>query len=311
MAASHLFVCIILSTYYSVTHGGDNDHGGFATVLTSKSFQPEATVCSTSRVNLEPCRAMVSAPLVHRHGPCAPLQSSGMPSFTERLRRSRARANYIIMSRASKGAVTTPADDDANVTIPAHLDGSVDSLEYVVTVGLGTPAVSQVLLLDTGRDLSWVQCAACNSTACYPQKDPLFDPSKSSTNLTFDHNGDGCISSGGGGGSQQCAFAIEYGDGSHTRGVYSKDTLMLGPGVTVKDFHFGCANDEDGSNGEYDGLVGLGGAAESLVVQTSPAYGGAFSYCLPARNSEAGFLALGGVLVSRTCATELHVGELL
>jgi hypothetical protein len=85
------------------------------------------------------------------------------------------------MSRASKGAVTTPADDDANVTIPAHLDGSVDSLEYVVTVGLGTPAVSQVLLLDTGSDLSWVQCAACNSIACYPQKDPLFDPSKSST----------------------------------------------------------------------------------------------------------------------------------
>ena len=72
-------------------------------------------------------------------------------------------------------------EDDANVSIPTHLGGSVDSLEYVVTVGLGTPAVPQVLLMDTGSDVSWVQCAPCNSTACYPQKDPLFDPSRSST----------------------------------------------------------------------------------------------------------------------------------
>jgi hypothetical protein len=50
MATSHLFVCIILCTYY-VAHGGD-EHGGFATVLTSRSFQPEAAVCSTSRGGL-------------------------------------------------------------------------------------------------------------------------------------------------------------------------------------------------------------------------------------------------------------------
>ncbi|RLN13027.1 hypothetical protein C2845_PM09G12630 [Panicum miliaceum] len=310
MAASHLFVCIILCTYYSVAHGGDDDEHGFVTVLTSRSFQPEAAECSTSRVNLEPSRATAFVPLAHRHGPCAPSsQTSEMPSFTERLRRSRARANYI-MSRASKGTVSTLADDDdANVTIPAHLGGSVDSLEYVVTVGLGTPAVPQVVLMDTGSDLSWVQCAPCNSTACYPQKDPLFDPSKSSTyapipcdtgacrNLTADDYGDGCVTSGGG---SQCAFAIEYGDGSHTRGVYSKETLTLAPGVTVEDFHFGCADDQDGSNDRYDGLVGLGGAPESLVVRTSSVYGGAFSYCLPAQNSEAGFLALGGAPSANT-----------
>jgi hypothetical protein len=84
------------------------------------------------------------------------------------------------MSRVSKGMVGTTRDD-ANVSIPTHLGGSVDSLEYVVTVGLGTPPVSQVVLMDTGKDLSWVQCKPCNSTTCYPQNDPLFDPSKSST----------------------------------------------------------------------------------------------------------------------------------
>jgi hypothetical protein len=237
----------------------------------------------------------VSVPLVHRHGPCAPsTQSSDEPSLSERLRRSRARSKYI-MGRASK----------SNVSIPTHLGGSVDSLEYVVTVGLGTPAVSQVLLIDTGSDLSWVQCAPCNSTTCYPQKDPLFDPSRSSTyapiscntdacrDLTRDGYGSDCTSGSGGGGGAQCGYAITYGDGSQTTGVYSNETLTMAPGVTVKDFHFGCGHDQDGPNDKYDGLLGLGGAPESLVVQTSSVYGGAFSYCLPAANDQAGFLALG------------------
>ena len=41
--------------------------------------------------------------------------------------------------------------------------------------------------------------------------------------------------------------------------MYSKETLTLGPGVTVKDFHFSYADDQDGANDKYDGLVGLGG----------------------------------------------------
>ncbi|CAL5038237.1 unnamed protein product [Urochloa decumbens] len=321
MAASHLLVCVILWTYYYISHGRD-DHG-FVTVST-RSFQPEA-VCSDSRgtlqkqnqniclgfgqctskyrepqgllfsvTTLEPRRATVSVPLVHRHGPCASSQDSDEPSFTERLRRSRARVNYIRSRASATGDTVTTRGDGTNVTIPAHLGGAVDSLEYVVTVGLGTPAVSQTLLMDTGSDLSWVQCAPCNSTACYPQKDPLFDPAKSSTyalipchtdacrNLAAD--GTGCTS----GSDTQCGFAIKYGDGSHTSGVYSDETLTLAPGVTVKDFRFGCARDQDGSNDKYDGLVGLGGAPVSLVSQTSSVYGGAFSYCLPARNSEAG-----------------------
>ncbi|KAG0538550.1 hypothetical protein BDA96_03G245900 [Sorghum bicolor] len=297
MASLPLLVCIILCTYeYSLAHGG-NEHGFVAVPTTASEPEP---VCSTSGVTLDPGSNTVSVPLVHRHGPCAPTQlSSDKPSsFTDRLRRNRARSKYI-MSRVSKGMM----GDDADVSIPTHLGGSVDSLEYVVTVGLGTPSVSQVLLIDTGSDLSWVQCQPCNSTTCYPQKDPLFDPSKSSTyapipcntdacrDLTDDGYGGGCAS---GDGAAQCGFAITYGDGSQTRGVYSNETLALAPGVAVKDFRFGCGHDQDGANDKYDGLLGLGGAPESLVVQTASVYGGAFSYCLPALNSQVGFLALGG-----------------
>ncbi|RCV21390.1 hypothetical protein SETIT_4G135900v2 [Setaria italica] len=292
MALSRLLLFVLLSSYYYIAHGGHRN--GFVVVQT-RSFESKS-LCSASTTNLELGRA--SVPVVHRHGPCAPSQSSHKLSFAERLRLSRARANFI-MSRASNGMVST-RDDDANVSIPTHLGGSVDSLEYVVTVGLGTPAVSQVLLMDTGSDLSWVQCAPCNSAACYPQKDPLFDPTKSSTyasipcdtaacqNLTADRYQNGCTDGGA-----HCGYRVEYGDGSKTRGVYSTETLTLAPGVTVEDFRFGCGRDQRGDNDKYDGLVGLGGAPESLVVQTSPVYGRAFSYCLPALNSDAGFLALG------------------
>nr|CAB3470405.1 unnamed protein product [Digitaria exilis] len=291
--ASPLLLAIVLCTHHYIVHGGD-EHG-FA-VVPPRSFKPEAA-CSVSRVTLEPSHATVSMSLVHRYGPCAPFQNIDKPSFTERLHRSHTRANYI-RSRTFEGMVNTL--DDANVTIPANLGGSVDSLEYVLTVGLGTPSVSQVLLMDTGSDLSWVQCAPCNATACYPQKDPLFDPSKSSTyapiacntdtcrNLAGDHYQNGCTDGGA-----HCGYSITYGDGSTTMGVYSNETLTLSPGVTVKDFHFGCGEIQRGDNDKYDGLIGLGGAPESLVMQTSPVYGGAFSYCLPAVNSEAGFLALG------------------
>ena len=104
-------------------------------------------------------------PLSHRHGPCTPSASGTnhvKPSFAERLRRDRARANYIISK--TSGRMTTLSEGAAS--IPTYLGDSVDSLEYVVTLGIGTPAVQQTVLIDTGSDLSWVQCKPCNSSDC-------------------------------------------------------------------------------------------------------------------------------------------------
>lgn len=49
-----------------------------------------------------------------------------------------------------------PSGEDR--TIPAYLGYSVDSLYYVVTMGFRTRAVTQALVIDTGSDLSWIQC---------------------------------------------------------------------------------------------------------------------------------------------------------
>ncbi|VAH54419.1 unnamed protein product [Triticum turgidum subsp. durum] len=242
--ASPLFLCILLvvfGSYVSISAAGDGKQS--FVVVSTRSFQTQ-DVCSTSTVLGMPRPNRRAVPVVHRHGPCAKSQSTDKPSFAEALHRSRVRADYII-SRAL--TMQEQEQDEDKVSIPAHLGTSIDSQEYVVTLGLGTPAVEQVVLLDTGSDLSWVQCAPCNSTGCYRQKDPLFDPRKSSTyapipcgsdvcnSLQSDHFDDGCTNDG-----TQCGFRVEYGDGSKTKGVYSNEALTLAPGVVINDFHFGC-----------------------------------------------------------------------
>uniref|UniRef100_M8BZF6 Aspartic proteinase nepenthesin-1 n=1 Tax=Aegilops tauschii TaxID=37682 RepID=M8BZF6_AEGTA len=227
--ASPLFLCILLVIF-----------GSYVSISAAGDVTP--------RLN------SATVPVVHRHGPCAKSQSTDKPSFAEALHRSRVRADYIM----SWGRSWT----------------RTRSTWSVVTLGLGTPAVEQVVLLDTGSDLSWVQCAPCNSTQCYQQKDPLFDPRKSSTyapvpcgsdvcnSLQSDHFDNGCTNDG-----TECGFRVEYGDGSKTKGVYSNEALTLAPSVVINDFHFGCGYKQAGPNDKFDGLLGLGGAPESL-----PAY---------------------------------------
>nr|POE68409.1 aspartyl protease family protein [Quercus suber] len=65
-------------------------------------------------------------------------------------------------------------------TIPAKSGLSIDSGNYIVTVGLGTPKTDQTLAFDTGSDLTWAQCKPCERQ-CYKQVDPIFDPSKSTS----------------------------------------------------------------------------------------------------------------------------------
>ncbi|XP_044438743.1 aspartyl protease family protein At5g10770-like [Triticum aestivum] len=304
MASPHLFLCILLvvfGSYLSTISAAGDAH--FRHKMSAPPPHPQYDTRMFLSVTPRPNRAGAAVPLVHRHGPCAKSPSTDKPSsFAEALHRSRVRADYI-MSRALRGRGTTTTME-GKVSIPAHLGTSVDSQEYVVTLGLGTPAVEQVLLMDTGSDLSWVQCAPCNSTDCYPQKDPLFDPRKSSTyapipcgsnvckSLQSNHLNNGC-SMNGNGTQSQCGYRVEYGGGLKTRGVYSNEALTLAPGEVVKDFHFGCAYKQRGADDKSDGLLGLGGAPQSLPVQTSALYGGSFSYCLPPVSSGTGFLALG------------------
>ncbi|CAL4989215.1 unnamed protein product [Urochloa decumbens] len=246
-----------------------------------------------------------TVPLHHRDGPCSPLTTKQkVPTLAEKLQRDKLRAASIQRKFSAGAAIGTGGggafqQSDA-ATVPTTLGASLDSLQYVITVRLGTPALTQTMFIDTGSDVSWVQCKTCSQ--CHPQADPLFDPSKSSTYSPFSCGsaacaqlgveGNGCSSS-----SQQCQYMLRYGDGStSTAGTYGSDTLALGSSNTaVTSFQFGCSDVESGPGfvDRTDGLMGLGGGAQSLVSQTAATFGSAFSYCLPPTPGSSGFLTLG------------------
>ncbi|KAM0949638.1 putative nepenthesin [Dioscorea sansibarensis] len=50
---------------------------------------------------------------------------------------------------------------------------------YLIMFSIGTPQVQVHATFDTGSELLWLQCRPCSK--CYKQKDPLLDPTKSTS----------------------------------------------------------------------------------------------------------------------------------
>ncbi|KAG2605822.1 aspartyl protease family protein At5g10770-like isoform X1 [Panicum virgatum] len=283
-----LLVLLLGGCCCSIAHGADAQR---YLVVAPSSLKPSET-CSGPKVS--PSKNGATLPLTHRHGPCSPSISKEKPSLEETLRRDQHRAAYIHAKVSGNG--TKEALQQSAVTITTSPGFSLGTAEYVVTVGVGTPAMSQVVSIDTGSDVSWVQCAPCPVRSCYSQKDMLFDPAKSSTYAAFSCGSTQCAQLGGEGNgclNSQCQYMVRYADNSNTTGTYGSDTLTLTSSDVVKSFQFGCSHRAAGFVGQMDGLMGLGGDAESLVSQTAATYGKAFSYCLPRPSSSAGFLTLG------------------
>jgi hypothetical protein len=205
--------------------------------------------------------------------------------YRDRLRADSIQNGINGTDAAKRGDVTT---------VPTRLGSSLHTLEYVVTVGLGTPAVTQTMLMDTGSDIPWVQCDPCPGRTCHPQKDTFFNPARSSTYSALrcgstackglDRDGNGCSR------RRRCQYIVNYGDGSNTTGTYSADKLTLTPSFAVLNFRFGCSHAAQLFSDRADGLMGLGGGSQSLVSQMAEKV---FSYCLPPTASYSGFLTLG------------------
>ncbi|CAL5051288.1 unnamed protein product [Urochloa decumbens] len=304
-AVPKLLLLVLCSYHTLVAHAGG---GRSYTVLSVGSLNKSDSVCSEPKA-MPSSSTGFTVPLRHRHGPCSPLTTKKMPTLAEKLRRDKLRAASIQRKFSAAIGAGGGTFQQSDATVPTTLGTSLDTLEleYVITVGLGSPAATQTVLIDTGSDVSWVQCKPCSQ--CHSQADPLFDPSSSSTYSPFScgsatctqlgHNGNGCSS------SSQCQYIVRYGDGSTTMGTYISDTLALGSN-TFNNFQFGCSNAESGFNDDQtDGLMGLGGGAQSLVSQTAGTFGSAFSYCLPPTPGSSGFLTLGAGTTSGFVTTPM------
>lgn len=173
-----------------------------------------------------------------------------------------------------------------NPAAPIHKDRGY----YTVNVGLGSPRQNFNLMVDTGSLLTWVRCKSC--TRGCKSKDPLYDPSKSST---YTNNTTSC----------KGQFSIDYADNSSANGIWGCDTLT---GVDDVDglkmnFRFGCGEEIAGDFGDAAGILGLGRGDSSLTSQIASAMQ-MFSYYIPTTSSRKGDLLFGNKAKTKsdTCA---------
>ncbi|CAL9077287.1 unnamed protein product [Musa acuminata var. zebrina] len=173
---------------------------------------------------------------------------------------------------------------------------SMGSGEYFSRVGVGSPPKPLYMILDTGSDVSWVQCLPCAD--CYEQSDPVFNPSDSSSytllscdsslchslalsacrNSTYSSSGPAAAA------DERCLYQVMYGDGSYTVGDFATETLTFGGSASVSEVAMGCGHDNEGVFDSAAGLLGLGGGPLSFPTQISAR---SITYCLVDRDSNA------------------------
>ncbi|MQL69495.1 hypothetical protein Taro_001820 [Colocasia esculenta] len=249
--------------------------------------------------------------VVHRHGACSP-SVAVKPDHVERLARDSRRVASLQkrMRPAIADLIEKRSNDpqSSHVSIPAKSGDEIGSGDYVVTVGFGTPARQQTVIFDTGSNVCWIQCQPCSGT-CYKQKEPIFNPSSSTSYKNVSCDSDACTNLDSSSCSgNTCIYSVQYGDQSSTAGFLATETLTLSSDHVFRNFVFGCGEQNQGLFSGIAGLIGLARSPSSLVAQTSKTLGDVFSYCLPV-SSAAGYLSVGKSSASKVVYTPMLADE--
>ncbi|CAM6127353.1 unnamed protein product [Calypogeia fissa] len=196
---------------------------------------------------------------------------------------------------------------NSSPSFPVHGNVYPDGL-YYMQLQVGTPPKPYFVDIDTGSDLTWLQCNVPGAH-CAETPHPLYNPGGASIvdcrqpacSLLQQGSRYGCN-----GAATQCDYEIEYGDSSSTMGVLVSDqlSLTLSNGSFVKEkIVFGCSYDQQGSLAESpsktDGLLGLNSAKLALPAQLA-AKGivkNVIAHCLAGGNRGGGYLFFGDELV--------------
>ncbi|RWR79591.1 aspartyl protease APCB1 isoform X2 [Cinnamomum micranthum f. kanehirae] len=198
-----------------------------------------------------------------------------------------------------------------NSTAVAPVGGSVypDGL-YYVSVNVGNPPRPYFLDMDTGSDLTWIQCdAPCTSCAKGPH--PFYKPTKANivaledslcSEVQKNQKRGYCES------CEQCDYEIEYADHSSSMGVLARDKIALkfANGTWVpSSFVFGCAYDQQGqlliSPAKVDGVLGLSNAKVSLPSQLASqgVISNVVGHCISSSVNGGGYMFLGDAYIPR------------
>jgi len=248
------------------------------TVMTTMSHYSSLVfvlLCLCNLYSSEALNGGFSVEMIHRDSPKSPFYNSTETQFqriANALSRSIIRANHFNKSFVSANTPQAPVTSAQG--------------EYLISYSVGTPPLQLFGIIDTGSDLTWMQCQPCQT--CFKQISPIFDPSKSKTYKTIGCFTDTCRSVIGTScptRTSNCLYTIRYGDGSYSQGDLSFETLTLastsGSPVTIPSFGIGCGR-RNYLYFQHGGcsIVGLARAPMSFVNQLGPSIGGKFSYCL-------------------------------
>ncbi|KAL6137176.1 hypothetical protein ACLB2K_062470 [Fragaria x ananassa] len=221
---------------------------------------------------------------------------------------SRLHKDKKVPTKEEVGVVAPAASPESYVSaseLPGQLEAtlksgvSLGSGEYFMDVFIGTPPKHFSLILDTGSDLNWIQCAPCYD--CFEQNGPHYDPKDSTSFSNIGCHDPRCqlVSSPDPpqpckAENQTCPYFYWYGDSSNTTGDFALETFTVNLTSTagkaeyrkVENVMFGCGHWNRGLFHGAAGLLGLGRGPLSFASQLQSLYGHSFSYCLVDRNSD-------------------------
>ncbi|XP_042483533.1 aspartic proteinase 36-like [Macadamia integrifolia] len=213
-----------------------------------------------------------------------------------------------------------------NIDLPLGGNGLADSSGlYYTALGIGSPAKTYYVQVDTGSDILWVNCAGCAN--CPVKTDlgvklQLYDPDASSTGRRVTCDQEVCAVASGGTlpgctSNLLCGYNVAYGDGSSTSGYYVNDVVQynrvtgnLQTTTANASIIFGCGDKQSGdlgsSNGALDGILGFGQSNSSMISQlaSSGTVKKKFSHCLGGANG-GGIFAIGEVVQPKVKTTPL------
>ncbi|VAI73265.1 unnamed protein product [Triticum turgidum subsp. durum] len=240
--------------------------------------------------------------LHHPQSPCSPAPLPSDLPFSAVIAHDEARIARLA-SRLAKTPSRHPTSlrqqhrDSLASSVPLAPGASVGVGNYVTQLGLGTPATSYAMVVDTGSSLTWLQCSPC-VVSCHRQAGPLYNPRTSSTYAAVPCSAPQCgelqaatLNPSACSASGVCIYQATYGDSSFSLGYLSRDTVSFGSG-RFPGFYYGCGQDNEGLFGRSAGLIGLARNKLSLLYQLAPSLGGSFSYCLPT-SASTGYLSFG------------------
>ncbi|CAK9325420.1 unnamed protein product [Citrullus colocynthis] len=193
---------------------------------------------------------------------------------------------------------------DSSIVFPVK--GNVYPLgHFTVSVTIGNPPKVFELDIDTGSDLTWVQCdAPC--TGCTLPRDRLYKPHNNVVrcgeplcSALFSADKSPCKNP-----NDQCDYEVEYADHGSSIGVLVKDPVPLrltNGTIFAPNLAFGCGYDQHNGGSQLPpstaGVLGLGNSKATMATQLSTLSNvrNVIGHCFSGQGG--GFLFFGGDLV--------------